>query len=78
MNPFITLESGWAESYKMPTTTGRDDGYVPDATPLGDAYVHTLWPECMAELVQKEENYAIVGYEEHDAMVDVEEIAINL
>ena len=78
VNPFITLESGWAESYKMSTTTGRDDRYVPDATPMRDAYVHTIWPEYMAELVQKEENYAMDGYEELDAMVDVKVIANNL
>ena len=31
LNIFTTLESGVAESYKMSTTTSRDDGYVPDA-----------------------------------------------
>ena len=32
----------------------------------------------MAELVQKEKNYAMDGYEELDAMVDVKVIASNL
>ena len=71
MNTFTTQESGVAESYKMPTTTSRDDGCVPDATQM---YVHTIWPEYMAELVKKEENYAMNGYEELDAMVDMKDI----
>ena len=69
LNTFTTLESGVADSYKMPTTTSRDDGYVPDATVMRDIYVHMIWPEYMAVLVQKEENHAMDGYEELDAMV---------